>query len=317
MNLILSCRPRGKDVSDVCSDMLVFGPNKRKAVPVSLEQQDWGCVLQEAREAYGPFVDFLLRHIVYRAESPIMEQYHLTHYWISSAIQEKLEEKNMTWGDLLLFVYRILRTESGTENTLIVPYQYKSHWSIFILEDEVTWHIDTLNYHTDDRTDNFQYVMQMAWALARGCKPGTKAWTTWQTRKRRIIRVPEQREAWECSLAASFAFWQYLLLRGRSASVDLNKLKHYKWQNWRGRKMRLWLVQALYTEIVSPPIGFSPIVTHEWTEINAYSLQSAEPGMIDIEVSPHAIDRTVTQPIANYRVREVPDEGPRETPSRR
>ena len=36
----LSCRSPGKKLDDIVDDMLVFGPDKRKAVTISLNQAD-------------------------------------------------------------------------------------------------------------------------------------------------------------------------------------------------------------------------------------------------------------------------------------
>ena len=82
----LSRRPPGKKLDDIVDDMLVFGPDKRKAVTISLNQADWGCILQDGRELDGSLMDFLLRHIVYRADPEVRQHYALTHNWMSNCM---------------------------------------------------------------------------------------------------------------------------------------------------------------------------------------------------------------------------------------
>ena len=55
---------------------------------------------------------------------------------------------------------------------------------------------------------------------------------------------------------------------------NLVVLENHKWQDWEGSKARLWLVHALYLELISPPIGFSKPTVDVWSPVQAYVLAS-------------------------------------------
>ena len=129
--------------------MNVFGPDKMKVVTILLNQADWGCILQDGRELDGSLKEFLLRHIVYRTDPEIQNHYTLTHNWMSNCMHSKIDDLR-TWDNVVDHTYYTVRTVSGLEDTLLVPYQNMSHWSIYIVEDSQTIHIDTLNMHHDD-----------------------------------------------------------------------------------------------------------------------------------------------------------------------
>ena len=115
------CRPPGNKLEDMLDNMLVFGPDKKKAVTISLNQADWGCILQDERKRDGSLMDFLLWHIVYRADLEIRKHYTLTHNWMSNCMQSKINDAG-TWDDVVDYIYRTVRIVSGLEDTLVVPY---------------------------------------------------------------------------------------------------------------------------------------------------------------------------------------------------
>ena len=88
----------------------------------------------------------------------------------------------------MYYIYRTVRTVSGLEDTLVVPYQNMSHWSIFVVEDSQTIQFDTLNMHRDERADNFAFVLHMAW----GVSPKSAMWKKWQDRKVKRVPIPKQ-----------------------------------------------------------------------------------------------------------------------------
>ena len=306
--------------------MLVFGPDKRKAVTISLNVADWGCILEDGRELDGSLMDFLLRHIVYRTHPEVRQYYALTHNWMSSVMQSKLDDAG-TWDEVVYYIYRIVRTVSGLEDTLVVPYQNKGHWSIFVVEDSQTLQFDTLNMHRDERAGIFAFVLHMAWAMARGVSPKSDMWKKWQGRKVKRVPIPKQELAWECGYLSCLAFWQYMVIRGSSASSDPVALDRQEWQDWAGSKARLWLVQALYLELVSPPIGFSKPTVDVWSPVQAYVLASENMEGDDetMEMSPETgrrsttrapinlgIHQTISYHLKGCRVRQVPGEAPTE-----
>ena len=104
-------------------------------------------------------------------------------------------------------------------------------------------------------------------------------------------------------------------------------LEDHEWQDWAGSKTRLWLVQALYLELVSPSTGFSKPTVDVWSPVQAYVLASENMEGDDetMEMSPEtgrtnttraAIDlgteKTIALQLKGCRVRQVPGEAPRE-----
>ena len=88
---------------------------------ISLNQEDWGCILQDGRELDDSLMDFLLRHIVYRADPKVRQHYALTHNWMSNCMQSKLDGTS-SWDEVVYYIYRTVHTVSGLEDTLVVPY---------------------------------------------------------------------------------------------------------------------------------------------------------------------------------------------------
>jgi len=245
-----------------------------------------------------------------------------------------LEDKDTTWEILLDKLYRTLQSEKKTENTLIAPFHDRSHWSIVIVEEHVTYHIDTMTYHTDDRFENFLYVLHMGWALTKGVRPGSREWTNWQERKCKRIRCFQQREVWECGMLACLTFWQYLLLRGPKNAISAEDLSGYtdKWQAWDGVKARLWVVQCLYTELVRPHPDFAKPDCFTWV-MHACSIREQNEAEAEDEedtqiLTPNTgkratskkirplrgVANTIGIDIRTFRVRAAPGEGPRDNP---
>ena len=105
-------------------------------------------------------------------------------------MQSKLDDAK-SWDEVVYYIYHTVRTVSGLEDTLVVPYQNMSHWSIFIVKDSQTIHIDSLNMHRDDRVDNFAFVLHIVLAMARGVSPKSGMWKKWQDRKVKRVPIPK------------------------------------------------------------------------------------------------------------------------------
>lgn len=180
-------RPLDRKLQDMSYNISVFDPDVTKAVGLPISYDDWGCIIQEERELDRSFMDFLRRHIVYRADPSIRCQFHLTYNWIAHAMEMQLTEKKMTWDAVVVYIYRTLRIAEGRVNTLVVPYNNKGHWSLYIVEEYRTWYIDTLSIHNDQRARNFESIIHMAWALVMKVPVASDKWYEWQ--KRRVTKV--------------------------------------------------------------------------------------------------------------------------------
>ena len=88
----------------------------------------------------------------------------------------------------------------------------------------------------------------------------------------------------------------------------------------------MWLAQALYLELISPPIGFSKPTVDVWSPVQAYVLANEKMQGDDdtIELSPgtgrknttrvarnFGIAKTIRMQLKGCRVRQVPGKGPR------
>lgn len=220
---------------------------------ISIELKDWECVLEDKKEMEGCFLDLLLRHIVFWAAPNVREQYHVAHNWMSQEMQLFLDGRNKGWDDLVSWVARSVRSKTMTENTLIVPYNDRGHWSVFIVEEDWTYHSDTLSeLHEGPTARNFLYLVHMGWALARGVEVNSAAWREWQERQPIRLNVPLQADLWECGYMASLGFWQYLQSRGSSRFADRERVTTGAYRIWDGRKAYRWFMQALYLELVAP-----------------------------------------------------------------
>ena len=104
-------------------------------------------------------------------------------------------------------------------------------------------------------------------------------------------------------------------------------LDRQEWQDLAGSKARLWLVQALYLELVSPPTRFSKSTVDVWSPVQAYVLASENMEGDDetMEMSPETkrkntpraaielgIEKTIALQLKGCRVKQAPGEAPRE-----
>lgn len=268
---------------DLTGGLRFFGPDLRQAVDVSLALVDWQCVLNDKREMEGTFLDFLLRHVVYRAKESVRNQYCHTHNWLSATLQNYLADAEKDWDDVVNYLSRSFRTSNLSANTLIVPYHDRGHWSVFVLEKSRTYHADPAHqFHKGLEVDNFLFLVHMGWATAKGVKVGSPEWRQWQSRKPIRLPLPNQREAWECGFVACLGFWQYLIGRGERVEAEQDAVTRMQYLDWEGTKAHRWFMQALYTEIVEPlPLYDPPNLSAQGT----VEFGSASPDVVFVEGS--------------------------------
>ncbi len=64
---------------------------------------------------------------------------------------------------------KYFKHSSTFNNTVVVPYLDKDHWSLYILEEEQTIHYDSiLRFHNNTRSKEFAHNVHIAWALSKG-----------------------------------------------------------------------------------------------------------------------------------------------------
>jgi hypothetical protein len=71
--------------------------------------------------------------------------------------------RTMQWGNFYL------KHNSTFNNTVVVPYLDKDHWSLYILEEEQTIQCDFIpGFHNNTTSKKFAHNVRIAWALSRG-----------------------------------------------------------------------------------------------------------------------------------------------------
>ncbi len=64
---------------------------------------------------------------------------------------------------------KYFKHSSCFNNTMVVPYLDKDHWSLYILEEEQTIYYDyILGFHNNTTYKEFAHNVHIAWALSRG-----------------------------------------------------------------------------------------------------------------------------------------------------
>lgn len=223
---------------------------------LSFNEADIKTLFNDKEYLEGTHLDILARHIFYRAPLEVRRQYHITHNWISAVLHYALIESGRTWDTVVDVAWRHIQSSSNTENTLIVPYHDRDHWSYFIVEDSWTLHIDSLQIHRGRETNNFLLLIHMAWALCRGVQVGSKAWEAWIRRSAMLLPTPMQSQGWECGLMACHGLWQYMILRGRNKRSGAAVLEPSRYVKWTGKQGRDWYTGVLYLETVAPHPDF-------------------------------------------------------------
>jgi hypothetical protein len=215
---------------------------------------EWKCLLEDGAQMEGTFLDVVLRHCAFRVDHDVRCQYHFTHNWISRNLHMQLNTEGRTWDAVGALLSKVLRSSTGWENTLVVPYHNKDHWSIFVIELSRTYHLDLLpGLHSGRYVKNFIFLSHMGWALAKGVVIGSDPWHSILKRQPFEVPAPKQQENWECGYAACMMFWQFIIERGSWLESDVNLLfVKDNWIQWNGVFLQRWALQVVYTKIVYP-----------------------------------------------------------------
>jgi hypothetical protein len=219
---------------------------------------EWKCLLEDGAQMEGTFLDVVLRHCAFRADHDVRCQYHFTHNWISQNLQMQLNTDGRTWNAVGAWLSKVLRSSTSWENTLVVPYHDKDHWSIFVIELSRTYYLDPLlGLHSGWYVKNFVFLAHMGWPLAKGVVIGNDPWHSILKRQLFEVPAPKQQENWECGYAACMMFWQFMIERGSRLEFDVNLLfVKDNWIQWDGVFLQRWALQVVYTEIAYPHPNF-------------------------------------------------------------
>lgn len=232
---------------------MYFSSDQRTRTCLSVEKANWDCFMKGGEKMEGPFVDLMLRHLVLRAPTEITDQYHVASQDIVGALVSHLHYETLSgckgkWEWLGDVGYRWLLSGKREQNTVVVPYCDKEHWSLFILEKDRTLHLgQCLELHDHMWADDFATLLHIGWATARQLAPGSEAWWKMVSRVPAKWQAPHPNETWECGYHMCFLFWQYMCARGDAKGLS----KKPKFALWTGPMMQLWFVEAVYRETVT------------------------------------------------------------------
>ncbi len=249
-------RDAGVQLDDCATLIIFFGKEPLKSCSVYLGKEQWECVTAEKRELEAEWFGFLLRHLCYRAPETLSSQLHVTSpdnsVWLQAMV---LEREGMTLDELVdRFAHRI-RSPTGAENTLIVPYGDRGHWSLFVVEKDRVYHFDPLpGIHDQEESGDFYLVVVLAWAKVRGYECGSKEWKLLVEGNPVKTNLARQKSEWECGYAVCYMLWQYLVLRGTAGEAPSETLLNHKdWLVFEdGRSYVRWAMEALYCEVRHP-----------------------------------------------------------------
>lgn len=251
MSTVSYFRDEDMDETEYGDYVIYFGDDARIAVKIPVYVADWECVLKQKTCMNGQFVDFLLRHLVLRSPENVSRQYVVAESQVINVLTAHLQECSGDWEWLGRFGIRWLAGCSGGENTLVIPYCDKDHWTLFVVEEATTYHLGSLlNIHDTEARDNFVTLVHIAWASSRGIVPGSQDWWKLLSRGSVSLKAPNQKESWECGYAMSFQFWQFMVTRGSAFRfpMPVEKIKKKRWVKWSGHQMQLWFLEQLYIE---------------------------------------------------------------------
>lgn len=178
----------------------------------------------------GSFLEMVLKHVVYRSPSSMRDQYHVANNWLGRQMQNRLNGAGVTWDSLVAWSVRALTSGRPEVNTLVVPFNDKCHWSVFVIESGKTYHLDSLDLlHESQYARDFLAAVHLGWAHVKGHEPGSRAWRELAMRRAVRVACPTQRGVWECGYVACMRFWEYFLWRGQQIEGEIIHPLLSKW----------------------------------------------------------------------------------------
>lgn len=242
------CRPLKTEPGRLSNTVILFGGDNRRCVGIPLTRGPWKCVIQERQELDGSFMEMLLKHIVYRSPMVLSAQYYVACNWLGRGMQKRLNGAGVTWDSLVEWTVRALSSKRCEENTLVVPFNDKSHWSVFVVERGKTF-----------VARDFLVVVQLGWAQVQGQEPGSRKWRELAMRRAVRVACPQQEGIWECGYVACLRFWEYFLWRGTNVKgSDRNLRSPNGWVQWPATMYHGWFLQVFYTDLANPGEGYNP-----------------------------------------------------------
>jgi len=153
----------GVHPGDLGDCIFYFSHDPRTNCNIPAVSNEWASVLKPGAEMSGHFLDLLLRHLVLRAPAHVASQYHMAGSEMSAVFAQTMRGCGSDWewlGDIGL---RWFSSSGRTENTLVVPYLDHGHWTLFIVEKDVTYHLGLLlHLHDSLWSDNFVVLVHIA-----------------------------------------------------------------------------------------------------------------------------------------------------------
>jgi hypothetical protein len=141
-------------------------------------------------------------------------KYHVAstkiHRCMTTHLHEQQQDGEELWEWLGDMGHRWLLSGDKDQNIVVVPYFDHGHWTLFILEDTMTYHFGAGMYvHDNMWANDYVTFFYVACATARGKNPGHVDW--WRVVARGVSKYSSGGEytSWECGYVMAYMYWQY------------------------------------------------------------------------------------------------------------
>jgi hypothetical protein len=131
-----------------------------------------------------------------------------------------LKNEALNGGGTMWWGTKYFKYSSTFNNTIVVPYLNKDHWSFYILEEEQNIHCESiLRFHNNTTSKEFAHNVFIAWDLFRGLNEDDTKFATFLNVDIVVPKVFAQKNSWECGHQVVFNLKTYLQERRTLASL--------------------------------------------------------------------------------------------------
>ena len=179
-----------EDEVQLGDDAVYFSGDIRRQVLVPMRTEEWDCILKPETKIWNHFVELALRSVVLRTPDEIRDRIHVSSTQFFSLLPFYLNDAGDSWEWLGDMGMRWLQGSGGREDTIVVPYMDKDHWTLVIVEEAKTYLMGTeTRLHNNAAVDDFVMLVHAAWGIVRGYRPGSEEWVRLVARKWEVVEV--------------------------------------------------------------------------------------------------------------------------------
>jgi len=114
-------------------------------------------------------LDFYLQFMLQLKKHVVQKRYYIVHNWIVPILDLMRIDEGNTCEKVAQWGVRNLHSMTGLEDILVLPYNERSHWSIFIFEHNGTLDFDSIpKYHSTFKANQFVKCVMFGWFHPKG-----------------------------------------------------------------------------------------------------------------------------------------------------